>query len=61
MVVRKFNKYTIYIGNGSYKVNTDSDKKWNIQSEIPNQIDSRTYKTLEEMLFLPNHLIETKR
>jgi uncharacterized lipoprotein YddW (UPF0748 family) len=20
----------IYIGNGSYKVNTDSDKKWNI-------------------------------
>jgi uncharacterized lipoprotein YddW (UPF0748 family) len=24
----------IYIGNGSYKVNTDSDKKWNIPSEI---------------------------
>jgi uncharacterized lipoprotein YddW (UPF0748 family) len=36
----------IYIGNGSYKVNTDSDKKWNIPSEIPNQIDlTRTYKT----------------
>jgi hypothetical protein len=37
----------IYIGNGSYKVNTDSDKKWNIPSEIPNQIDlTRTYKNI---------------
>jgi hypothetical protein len=59
----KLNKYSIYIGNGSYKVNTDSDKKWNIPSEIPNQIDlTRTYKTLEEMLLVLNHLlIETKR
>ncbi|MEZ7505358.1 glycoside hydrolase family 10 protein [Flavobacterium sp. Arc2] len=37
----------IYIGNGSYKINTDSDKKWNIPSEIPNQIDlTRTYKNI---------------
>jgi hypothetical protein len=49
MVVWKFNKYTIYIGNGSYKVNTDSDKM-EYSNEIPNQIDSWTYKTLEEML-----------
>jgi uncharacterized lipoprotein YddW (UPF0748 family) len=33
---------TIYIGNGSYKVNTDSDKME--YSKIPNQIDL-TYKT----------------
>jgi hypothetical protein len=40
----------IYIGT-SYKVNTDSDKM-EYSSEIPNQIDlTRTYKTLEEMLF----------
>jgi hypothetical protein len=38
----------VYIGNGSYKINTDSDKKWHIPSEIPNQIDiTRSYKTLE--------------
>lgn len=37
----------IYIGNGSYKVNTDSDKKWNIPSEIPNQIDmTRSYTNI---------------
>jgi hypothetical protein len=29
----------IYIGTEAYKINTDSDKKWNIPSEIPNQID----------------------
>jgi hypothetical protein len=37
----------IYIGNGSYKINTDSDKKWHIPSEIPDQIDlTRTYKNI---------------
>lgn len=37
----------IYIGNGSYKVNTDSDKKWFNPNEIPNQIDmTRTYKNM---------------
>jgi hypothetical protein len=36
----------IYIGNGSYKVNTDSDKM-EYSSEIPNQIDlTRTYKNI---------------
>jgi len=35
------------MGNGSYKINTDSDKKWNIPSEIPDQIDlTRTYKNI---------------
>ncbi|NRT16663.1 uncharacterized lipoprotein YddW (UPF0748 family) [Flavobacterium sp. 28A] len=34
----------IYIGNGSYKINTDSDKKWFNPEEIPNQIDiTRSY------------------
>jgi len=29
----------LYIGNGSYKINADSDKKWFNPNEIPNQID----------------------
>ena len=34
------NKNTaLYIGNGSYKINADSDKKWFNPNEIPNQID----------------------
>lgn len=38
----------VYIGNGSYKINTDSDKKWHIPSEIPNQIDlARTYPNIQ--------------
>ncbi len=37
----------IYIGNGSYKINTDSDKKWFNPYEIPNQIDiTRTFKNI---------------
>lgn len=37
----------IYIGNGTYKVYTDSDKKWNNPNEIPNQINiTRTYKNV---------------
>jgi uncharacterized lipoprotein YddW (UPF0748 family) len=38
----------VYIGNGSYKINTDSDKKWFIPTEIPNQIDlTRTYSNIQ--------------
>ena len=38
----------VYIGNGTYKINTDSDKKWNNPKEIPNQIDiTRTYKNIQ--------------
>jgi hypothetical protein len=41
------------IGNGSYKINADSDKRWNNPSEILNQIDlTRSYKTFKAMLFL---------
>lgn len=29
----------IYIGNSSYKIKTDADKKWHLPTEIPNQID----------------------
>ena len=37
----------IYIGNGTYKINADSDKKWNNPYEISNQIDlTRTYKNI---------------
>jgi hypothetical protein len=51
MVGWELNKYSNLHGNGSYKINTDSDKmeysKWN-----SDQIDlTRTYKILEEMLF----------
>jgi uncharacterized lipoprotein YddW (UPF0748 family) len=38
----------IYIGNGSYKIKSDSDKKWFIPDEIPNQIDlTRTYPNIQ--------------
>ena len=42
----------IYIGNGTYKINTDSDKKWNNPYEIPNQINiTRTYKNIQGNAF----------
>lgn len=42
----------IYIGNGTYKINSDSDKKWNNPNEIPNQIDiTRTYKNVQGNVF----------
>jgi len=42
----------IYIGNGSYKIKTDSDKKWNDPNEIPNQIDlTRTYGNIQGNAF----------
>lgn len=42
----------IYIGNGTYKINSDSDKKWNNPYEIPNQIDiTRTYKNVQGNAF----------
>ena len=42
----------VYIGNGSYKVNADSDKRWNNPSEIPNQIDvTRSYKNINGNAF----------
>ncbi|MGO4820559.1 MULTISPECIES: glycoside hydrolase family 10 protein [unclassified Flavobacterium] len=37
----------VYIGNGSYKINTDSDRRWFNPTEIPNQIDvTRSYKNI---------------
>ncbi|MDD5149376.1 MAG: family 10 glycosylhydrolase [Flavobacterium sp.] len=42
----------IYIGNGTYKINSDSDKKWSDPNEIPNQINvTRTYKNVEGNAF----------
>ncbi len=42
----------VYIGNGTYKINSDSDKKWNNPYEIPNQINiSRTYKNVGGNVF----------
>ncbi|NDP28429.1 MAG: family 10 glycosylhydrolase [Flavobacterium sp.] len=42
----------IYIGNGSYKIKSDSDKKWNSPYEIPNQINvTRTYKNIQGNAF----------
>ena len=38
----------VYIGNGSYKIKSDSDKKWFIPGEIPNQIDlTRTFPNIQ--------------
>ncbi|MFL9829692.1 family 10 glycosylhydrolase [Flavobacterium sp. ST-87] len=47
------NKNTaLYIGNGSYKINSDSDKKWFNPNEIPNQIDlTRTYPNINGNAF----------
>jgi hypothetical protein len=42
----------VYIGNGSYKIKSDSDKKWDNPSEIPNQIDlTRTYTNIQGNAF----------
>jgi uncharacterized lipoprotein YddW (UPF0748 family) len=42
----------VYIGNGTYKINTDSDKRWNNPNEIPNQIDiTRSYKNIRGNAF----------
>ena len=42
----------VYIGNGSYKINADSDKRWNNPKEIPNQIDyARNYKNIQGNAF----------
>ncbi|HAT77503.1 MAG TPA: glycosyl hydrolase, partial [Flavobacterium sp.] len=38
----------VYIGNGSYKIKSDSDKKWFVPGEIPNQIDlTRTFPNIQ--------------
>jgi uncharacterized lipoprotein YddW (UPF0748 family) len=38
----------VYIGNGSYKIKSDSDKKWFVPGEIPNQIDlTRNYPNIQ--------------
>ncbi len=42
----------VYIGNGSYKIKADSDKKWNFAEEIPNQIDlTRTFPNIQGNAF----------
>lgn len=42
----------VYIGNGSYKINTDSDRRWFNPTEIPNQIDvTRSYKNINGNAF----------
>ena len=42
----------LYIGNGTYKINADSDKKWSNPNEIPNQINiTRTYKNVQGNAF----------
>ena len=42
----------VYIGNGTYKINNDSDKKWLNPKEIPNQIDlTRSYPNINGNAF----------
>lgn len=47
------NKNTaLYIGNGSYKINADSDKRWFDPNEIPNQIDlTRSFNNINGNAF----------
>ncbi|SHL66636.1 Uncharacterized lipoprotein YddW, UPF0748 family [Flavobacterium flevense] len=47
------NKNTaLYIGNGSYKINNDSDKRWSNPNEVPNQIDlTRTFPNINGNAF----------
>ncbi|CAN1564165.1 Glycosyl hydrolase-like 10 [Flavobacteriaceae bacterium] len=38
----------LYIGNSSYKIKADADKRWNYKYEIPNQIDqARSYENVK--------------
>jgi len=38
----------LYIGNSTYKIKADSDKRWNNKYEIPNQIDlTRSYENVQ--------------
>lgn len=42
----------IYIGNSTYKIRMDADKKWNLPNEIPNQIDfTRTFANVQGNAF----------
>ncbi|WP_281321913.1 glycoside hydrolase family 10 protein [Flavobacterium aestivum] len=42
------NNTALYIGNSTYKIKADSDKKWNNIYEIPNQIDlTRSYENVQ--------------
>ena len=42
----------LYLGSGTYKINNDSDKRWNNPNEIPNQIDlTRTYSNVQGNAF----------
>ena len=42
----------LYIGNSTYKIKSDSDKKWNNIHEIPNQIDlARSYPNVQGNVF----------
>ncbi len=37
----------LYIGNGTYKIKADSDKRWNDENEIPNQVNAaRSFKNI---------------
>ena len=42
------NNTALYIGNSTYKIRSDSDKRWNNINEIPNQIDlTRNYPNVQ--------------
>jgi uncharacterized lipoprotein YddW (UPF0748 family) len=42
----------IYIGNSSYKIKSDGDKRWNFVTEIPNQIDyTRSFSNVQGNAF----------
>ncbi|MBP6424634.1 MAG: family 10 glycosylhydrolase [Flavobacterium sp.] len=42
----------IYVGNGSYKIKSDADKKWDSPFEIPNQIDyTRSFNNVQGNAF----------
>ena len=42
----------MYVGNGSYKIKSDADKKWDSPFEIPNQIDyTRSFNNVQGNAF----------
>jgi uncharacterized lipoprotein YddW (UPF0748 family) len=42
----------VYIGNSTYKIKSDADKKWDLPTEIPNQIDyTRTFGNVQGNAF----------
>ncbi|MCC9071293.1 family 10 glycosylhydrolase [Flavobacterium sp. F-65] len=55
------NNTTIYIGHSPYKIRADSDKSWNLATEIPNQVDfARGFKNVTGSAYFSAKLLINK-